>query len=280
MSVYVKHKYLAFYLFHNSINFFTHLIMFYVYSITLQVLESDLTAANTDKTILQATFTEIEKKLLKAANDATKSTKDKIEKLSVVDKQKFLRNSLERKNAQLEEKKTVLEKTLGTLETEWNLKEGEAAFEKNRISMKRKEAEERAAEKIRSDRDLAEIAEMELSIRRREKEVELMEIERNQLVQQEKIEREKLREDEITEIKKRSDDIAAINASTNIGVSTNTGTNTPPISGQRGGRKSTNPFSRKEKYAAERSIQLMERKRMEDWMSARSAQDFNDFYTS
>lgn len=223
-------------------------------------------------------YNTVEKELERLRVKSAKSAKETIEKASAAEKISYQRQSLERKNAQLNVKKDGLESSLKNLEKEWNAKESETAYEKNRISQKKKDAEEKINERKRIERDLAEIAEMEYSIRKREKEVELMELERNQLVQQEKIEREKLREDEIIGILKRADDIAAQNLNKN--------TTTPPPPSQ-----SKNPFSRKEKYVKQtknnianenvQKLEILERKRMAEWMAQRKAEEYvnyDDFY--
>ena len=196
---------------------------------------SSFSSITKQKIELQESYDAVEKERELLTEKTAKCARDLIEKKITKDKVNYEKLSLLRKNVQLNVKKEGLEVSLNRLEKEWTVKESETAFEKNRIFEKRKDAEEKIADKKRNERDLAEIAEMEYSIRKREKEVELMEIERNQLVQQEKLEREKIREDEINEILKRADDIASQNNKT---------TTMPPPSSPPPPNYKMNPFYR------------------------------------
>lgn len=241
--------------------------------------------ASKEKTKQSEARDNIERDLELLIIKSAQSARDTVEKTVIFEKQNFLRTSLEKKNVQLGLKKTVLESLLVDLESELNVKEQEFTTEKNRISLKRKESADRIIENKRIEDDLAEIREMESNIRKREREVEMMEIERNRLVQLENIEQEKLREAEITEILKRADDIANQNIDTNF--NTTKSSNIGPGKG-----KSSNPFSKKEKYIYKKkeevfiemnkNIDPLELKRKEEYMYKRSNNNYlnlENFYT-
>ena len=265
-------------------NLFFYFPPFFLF-LKLQVLEAFFVVASTEKIRQTEALVEIERDCEALIIKSAQSTRDMLEKSVVAEKQTYLRTSLERKNAQLNMKKNELGIQLRNLESEWSVKENDANFERNRILQKKKEAADKIIENKRIENDLEEIREMESNIRRREREVEMMEIERNRLVQLENIEREKLREDEISEILKRADDISTKNSNTN------TNTTTPPNTFP-GKQKSSNPFSRKEKYVYKKKeevvvdinkkVETLELKKKEEYMFKRSNNDYlnlENFYT-
>lgn len=233
-----------------------------------------------EKTAFLESYNSIEQDISRLTTECSRAAEEKEQTVSAVERQIFLRTSLERKNNQLDTKKLTLQETLKTLEAEWAIKEYEANAEKNRILQKRKEAEDKITEDKRIAKEIAQIAEMESSIRRREREMMLMEQERNLLINLEEMEREKAREKEILEILKRSEEIAQANSKKNY----SSASPPPPPPHQR-----LNPFSRKEKYDMKKNIQVetaqkidfFEKKKTSSWVSSRKTEEyvrFDDFY--
>jgi hypothetical protein len=235
-----------------------------------------------EKSDFLESYNSIEQDIERLTKECTRAAEEKEQTAGAVERQIYLRTSLERKNNQLDTKKVTLIETLKTLEAEWAIKEYEANAEKNRILQKRKDAEDKIAEEKRIAKETAQIAEMESSIRRREKEMMLMEQERNILINLEEMEREKAREKEISEILKRSEEIAQANSKKNY----SSASPPPPPPHQR-----LNPFSRKEKYDVKKNIQVetaqkidfFEKKKTSSWVSSRKVEEyvrFDDYYRS
>ena len=203
-----------------------------------------------------------------------------MEGIAQTEKQNSIKTSLERRKNQLTAKKTSLADTLVTLETEWNLREGETASAKEKILRKRKVSEDKVIEDRRIAMEIAEIAEMQYILRKREKELEMMELERMRLVKLEAIESEKARAKEILEILKRTEDIADANSKRNMTFPS------PPPSPP---HQRLNPFSRKEKYDSRKMIEnpfkseTVEKKKMSMWAAQKSTVNyaqFEDFYST
>lgn len=236
-----------------------------------------------DKAAFLKSLNSIEADVSRLTVERTRASEEKEETVNAVDQQTNLRTSLERKNNQLDTKKVTLMATLKTLEAEWALKEDETNTEKNRIFQKRKDAEDKLIEDRRIAAKMAQIAEMESRLRRREKEIALMEEERNLLISLEEMDREEAREKEIFEILKRSDEIAEANSKMN-----DSSASPPPPTPLPTPHQRLNPFSKNEKYEVKRNNQgetspkkKFDKKKASSWVSSNEAEEhirFDDFY--
>lgn len=239
-----------------------------------------------DKTAFLKALNSIEADVSRLTIESTRASVEKEETENAVEQQTNVRTSLERKNNQLDTKKVTLVATLKTLEAEWALKEEEAKSEKNRLIQKRKDAEEKIIEDRRIATKLAQIAEMEASLRRREKEIMLMEEERNLLISLEEMEREEAREKEILEILKRSEEIAEANSKKN-----DSSASPPPPTQLPTPHQRLNSFSKNEektKFDMKKNNQAetppkkkFDKKKASSWISSTETEEhirFDDFY--
>jgi len=110
-------------------------------------------------------------------------------------KQNYLVINLGKKRSQLLEKQEELKEVLKNVQQEYDLKDQSMMLESKRLLESTVESYE--ANKIRMENDYKEIEEMELSIKQRERDVELMELERDRLINQEKQELENIQHEAI-----------------------------------------------------------------------------------
>jgi hypothetical protein len=239
----------------------------------------DFEKATELKNTFLASYAQVDVEVLGLTVKYSITTRDKMEGIAESEKQNSIKTSLERRKNQLTAKKTSLMDTLVTLEAEWNLREGETASAKEKILRKRKISEDKITEDRRIATEIAEIAEMQYILRKREKELEMMELERMRLVKLEALENEKARAKEILEILKRTEDIADANSKRNLTFSS------PPPSPP---HQRLNPFSRKEKYDSRKIVENpkkigIEKRKMSIWTTQKTPVNyaqFEDFYTT
>jgi hypothetical protein len=239
-----------------------------------------LKAATYQKSSLLSALQQIEIDSAQLSEKSSKSAQEKIVKDVEMERQAFLRSSLERRNTQLDAKRRALESTLTILEKERAAKENETFLERIRILQKKKETEEKANASQRLLAEYAEIANMESSIRSREREVELMEQERNRLMKQVALEREKALQEKTRDVEIKSIEIPQPNSDLNeSSSSTSTSTDSVPPN------QKVNPFSAKEKYSDKAptttSQEFTASSQKNTWRSTRDTSDFlnyNNFY--
>lgn len=247
-----------------------------------QTLQEDLKAATNQKSSLLSSLQKIEKDSAQLTVKSSKSAQEKVSKGNEMERQTSLRTSLERRNTQLDAKRRALENTLIILEKERDAKESETFLERIRILQKKKDTEEKAfAANQKLLAEYREITNMESSIRSREREVEVMEQERNRLIKQVALEREKAEQEKLsdTEIKSRE----TTRSNSDLDGSSSTSTDSPPPN------QKLNPFSTKEKYGNKAIAPTTTSKKFTDsaqkksstWRSMRDPSDFqnyNNFY--
>ena len=166
------------------------------------------------------------------------------------------------------------------LEKDRAAKDSEAFLERMRILQKKKETEDKALASQKLLDEYAEIANMESSIRSREREVELMEQERNRLIKQVALERERAAQEKVPEIEVVSKDITRSNSE--LTESPSSSTDSTP-------HQKMNPFYAKEKYndkaaaptTTSQKFTTSTQKEAPTWRSTRDTSDFlnyNNFY--